>query len=96
MAILVEGRGILGAIRRSFQITAKIPLATLGAVLIPNLIQVPIAYVMRNSQTIAFRLSPEMVAWAVALGVVIYTIATFFIVGAGARLFRVQSEDQLA
>ncbi len=80
------------AIGRSFVFAARMPLASLGAVLIPNLIQIPIAYVLRNAETIVMRLSPEMVAWSVILGIVLYTVATFFIVGAGARLFRVQTE----
>lgn len=94
LAILVERRSIFGAIQRSFHVARQIPLATLCAVLIPNLVQIPIAYVLRHSQTIVFRLSPEMVAWALALGVIGYTVATFYIVGAGTRLFRVQTEGQ--
>jgi hypothetical protein len=94
LAILVEGRGVFRAIERSVHVATRIPLATLGAVLIPNLVQIPIAYVLRHSQTIAFRLSPEMVAWAIVLGVLAYTAATFYIVGAGARLFRVQTEGE--
>lgn len=95
LAILVEGLGIGKAIGRSFVLAVRMPIATLFAVLIPNLVQIPIAYVLRNSETIVMRLSPEMVAWSVIIGIVLFTVATFFIVGAGARLFRVQTEDAI-
>lgn len=92
LAILVEGRGVVRAIGRSFELTARIPVATFFAVLIPNLIQVPLSYAMNRSETIVARLSPEVVAWVIVFSVLAYSVATFYIVGAGARLFRVQTE----
>ncbi len=92
LAILVEGRTVGGAIRRSAGIAVRNPIATLGAVLIPNLVQIPISIVLARSETIILTLSPEVVAWLLFLCVTVYTIATFFIVGAGARLFRVRLE----
>ena len=71
-------------------------MATLGAVLIPNLVQVPIAFVLRNSDAIVQRLSPEMVAWMIVIGVAVYMVASFYIVGAGTRLRHREGAQVLA
>jgi hypothetical protein len=92
LAILVEGHGVARALKRSVEIFSRIPVATVGAVLVPNLIQIPLSYVMHRSETIVARLSPEVVAWVIVLSIIVYTVATFYIVGAGARLFRVLTE----
>lgn len=92
LVLLVEGRGILGALGRSLRIFARLPAATMAVVLIPNLVQLPIGYVLRHAETIVTRMSPEVVAWVLAIAAGVYLIATFFIVGAGARLYRVETE----
>jgi hypothetical protein len=93
LAILVEGRGVWGALRRSFSVAGRIPLATLGAVLIPNLIQIPISAVFRRSDLIVRNLTPEIIAWVLVGAAVFYVVSAFFAVGAGSRLFRFQAED---
>jgi hypothetical protein len=92
LLILVEGRGVGAALRGSMLLFRRIPIATLGAVLIPNLIQIPISHILFRSERIVTRLSPEVVAWVILGSVIVYSLATFYIVGVGARLFRVQTE----
>ncbi|MBD3161505.1 MAG: hypothetical protein GF346_04775 [Candidatus Eisenbacteria bacterium] len=92
IVLLVERRGILAALGRSLRIFGRLPGITLAVVLVPNLVQLPISFVLRHAETIVRRLSPEMVAWALVLAAGAYLVATFFIVGAGARLYRVETE----
>jgi len=92
LAILVERRSIGGALKRSFGLACRMPVATLGAVLIPSLVQLPIAAVFRRVERMVTNMSPEIVAWALALAVLVYTVATFFVVGSSARLFRIRTE----
>ncbi len=92
LAILVERRRPLDAIRRSMSLAAGAPLATFGAVLVPNLIQVPISALFRRSDTIVRNMAPEVVAWLLALSVLLYAVAAFYMAGSGARLFRIRTE----
>ncbi len=93
LAILVEGRSVGGALRRSFSLAARVPFATLGAVLIPNLIQIPVSAVFRRTDTIVRNLAPEVVIWILLAAAVLYAMSAFFAVGAGARLFRFHAEE---
>lgn len=92
LSILVEGRGPGDAIRQSVGIALRAPVASFGAVLVPNLIQVPVAAVFRRSDMIARNMAPEVIAWLLALAVLLYALAAFYMVGSGARLFRVRTE----
>jgi hypothetical protein len=92
LLILVEGMKVSAALKRSVQLFLRVPVATFGAVLIPNLVQIPLSYVLYRSETIVSRLSPEIVGWAVLCTIAVYSLATFYIVGVGTRLFRVQTE----
>jgi hypothetical protein len=93
LAILVEGKGVGGALRRSLALAGRIPLATLGAVLIPNLIQIPVSAVFRRSDVIVQRLTPEVMVWVLLGTALLYAVSAFFMVGAGARLFRFHAEE---
>lgn len=93
LAILVEGRGVGSALRRSFGLAGRIPLATLGAVLVPNLIQIPVSAVFRRSDVIVRNLAPEVIVWVLLGTAVLYAVSAFFAVGAGARLFRFHAEE---
>lgn len=93
LAILVEGRRVSDALRRSFALAARIPLATLGAVLVPNLIQIPVSAVFRRSDVIVRNLTPEVIVWVLLGTAVLYAVSAFFAVGAGARLFRFHAEE---
>ncbi len=92
LAILVEGRSVGAAWKRSFSLAAEMPAATIGAVLVPNLIQIPVSSILRRSESIVRSLSPEVVAWVLFLAVLLYTVVAFYVVGAGARLFRIRTE----
>jgi hypothetical protein len=93
LAILVEGRRVGDALRRSFALAARIPLATLGAVLVPNLIQIPVSAIFRRSDVIVRNLTPEVIVWVLLGTAVLYAVSAFFAVGAGARLFRFHAEE---
>jgi hypothetical protein len=93
LGILVEGRGVGEALRRSFSLAGRIPLATLGAVLIPNLIQIPVSAVFRRSDVIVRNLRPEVIVWVLLIAAMLYAVSAFFAVGAGARLFRFHAEE---
>lgn len=92
LALLVEGRGIGGAFKRSFGLALRSPVATLAVVLFPSLIQVPVSAVFRRSDTVVRNMSPEVVAWMVVTAVALYSFASFYIVGAGTRVFRARTE----
>ncbi|MDM7913951.1 MAG: hypothetical protein ACE15D_05625 [Candidatus Eisenbacteria bacterium] len=96
LAILVEGRGVKSALSRSFSFARRMPLATAGAVFFPNLIQIPVSYVLRRSDEIIRKLSPEMIGWVLFLMILVFTVVAFYVVGAGSRLFRVQAEESRA
>lgn len=93
LAILIEGRSVPAALRRSFSLAGRIPLATLGAVLVPNLIQIPASAVFRRSDVIVRNLSPEVIVWVLMGTAILYAVSAFFAVGAGARLFRFHAEE---
>lgn len=93
LAVLVEGKGPFGAIRRSIGIAIRWPIASLGAVLVPNLVQIPGSYLMRNSERVVRTLTPDLVAWIVCLAIAIYVFAAFFTIGAATRLYRVKSGE---
>ncbi|NWF91203.1 MAG: hypothetical protein HXY50_17285 [Ignavibacteriaceae bacterium] len=88
LALLVGGRSVGGAIGRSFSMMGRMPVATLGAVLIPNLIQVPVSAMLRRADSVVRSMSPEMVAWMLVGASALYMVATFYVVGAGSRLYR--------
>jgi hypothetical protein len=92
LAILVERRSVGGAIRRSVSLAAKMPVATIGVVIVPALVELPVSALFRRTDKMVLNMSPEVVAWALVLSVTAYRVASFFIVGACARLFRIRTE----
>lgn len=92
LSILVEGKGAGAAIRRSMGLALRAPVATVGAVLVPNLIQIPVSAVFRRSDQIVRNMAPEMIGWLLALAILLYAVAAFYMVGSGARLFRIRTE----
>lgn len=92
LAILIENRGIFAGIKRSLSLCLKAPIAAFFVVLTPNLLQIPAGAIFRRSDSIVVNMSPEVVAWLMALWIAVYAVSLFYLVGAAARVFRVRTE----
>ncbi|MBM3285750.1 MAG: hypothetical protein FJY88_00120 [Candidatus Eisenbacteria bacterium] len=88
LVLLVGGRGVGRAIGRSLSIMVRMPIATFGAVLVPNLIQIPVSAMLRRADSVVRSMSPEMIAWMLVGASALYMVAAFYVVGAGSRLYR--------
>lgn len=96
LAVLIEKRSPMAAVRRSLQLAGQMPLATVGAVLIPNLVQIPVSAVLRRTETIVLNMTPEVVAWVLFAALLLYAGVGFLVTGSATRLFRVRTEGARA
>jgi hypothetical protein len=92
LALLVPKRSLGGAFRETFALAGRMPLATLLVVLGPNLIQLPMAAVLRRSDSVVQNLTPEAVGWMMAGSVAIYALINYLIIGSAVRIFGARSQ----
>lgn len=86
-ALLLGGRSLKGALAETFRMLGRAPLAIFLVVLAPNCLNLLVDVAVRRRDTIVFRLTPETMG-LVALGAVLaYTIASFFVIGSGVRIW---------
>lgn len=85
--LMVEGRSVGRALQGAFQLFLREPVATLIFVLLPNLVQLPVAYSLRRSDQVMEKLSPEMVTALVMATICAYVVVNYFMVASAVRVY---------
>jgi hypothetical protein len=86
-ALLLGGRSLKGAFADAFRMLGRVPLAIFLAVLAPNSLNFLVGFAVRRRETIIMRMAPEVMALVALAAVVVYTFASFFVIGAGVRIW---------
>ena len=94
LARLVAGRSLFGSFGDSLRLAARVPLATMLVVLLPNLLQLPVAAAIRRSDTIITNLTPEVVAWLLFAGILVYTGVNYVVIGSAVRIFGARGAEK--
>lgn len=91
--LLQHGRSVGEAYRETIRLALRTPIATILIILIPNAVHLPMAAGLRRTEVIIRNLSPEMVAWAVLLSVVIYVAVNYLTIAAAVRVFGARATE---
>lgn len=87
LLLLAESRSIGRALRGALGLAFRVPLATLLAVLIPNLVQLPTSWVLRRSDVLVRNLAPETVVVLIGVAILAYVFINYFIVASAVRIY---------
>jgi hypothetical protein len=86
-ALLLGKRSVKGAFAETFRMLGRAPLAILLVVFAPNCMNLIVDYAVRRRETIAFKMAPEWVGVVELAAIGAYTLASFFVISAGVRIW---------
>ena len=86
-AIVIEGRGLLAALRQAAGLFLALSLATLVVVGVPVFLNYPLDYLGERSDWFLGKFSPELMAGLLAVKILWEMVLSFLLVGAVTRLF---------
>lgn len=87
LAVLVQEKPFIPALRETLRVAFKVPLATFLIVFVPNTVHLPLAAALRRGESIILKLTPETVGWLVFLSVLVYLAATYLSLASAVRVF---------
>lgn len=85
--IVLENRGPMSAIKKSFGLFWEYPVITFLLLAVPNFIRMPVDLLSGKTQFLITKFNPEMVGIVLMLSVVVSVFANFFLVGTVTRYF---------
>ena len=91
--LLFERQSAARAWKEGAALLGRIPIASLLAVLVPSLFQLPASYVLRRADRVVETLSPELVTGLVIGAIFVFAFINFVIVGSIVRLYGARGDN---